>query len=755
MSKSMAMLRLRVVVLALPMLACAFVAFAAPETRSQLVRKGNQGDHAAALRQFEAKVRPLLEKHCIPCHGPSSAKAGLRLDSKEGYATPGIITPGNPKASLLIQRVLATTNQMPPSGHLASSEIDSLTQWVANGAVDPRQGKQHRSDSGKVPQLRARPFHLTPADRGWWAFQPVRQPKPGTSIDGLVRQRLAKSGLRMNPLATPRERIRRAYFDLLGIPPSPADVAAFEANPSAAAWEALIDRLLASPQFGERWGRHWLDIVRFAETNGYERDSPKPFAWRYRDWVIKSINDDKPYDRFIMEQLAGDELPDGGDEGLIATGYYRLHVWDDEPDSTLVAEYDDLDDIMVTTGAAFLGLTIGCARCHDHKYDPISQRDYYSLLAFFRGIDPYGQHKTGGGGRGTGRILAPLKSNPKDQALCVIENGMNPRDTYVLLRGDVQSPGIKVKPGIPELFVDQGNVALPAVPQASGRSSGLRTSLASWIANPRNPLTPRVMANRVWQHLFGMGIVPTSDDFGATGIRPSNGDLLDYITHRFLTNGRRIKPLIREIMNSRAYQQSSRADQQSANRIDPDNHLVWRQSLRRLEAEAIRDTLLSISGEINLKMYGPSVFPTLPPDVRDNGNPANAGWVDSPVDEQKRRSVYMVVKRALKVPFLESLDFANSTSPAGVRPVTTTAPQALMFLNDAFVHGRAAALADRIIRDAPSDGIGTLYQHVLQRKPTNAERLAMAKICRDTSRKEELVRCCRIMLNLNEVIYVD
>ena len=227
MSMSMAMLRLRVAVLALPMLACTFVAFAAPETRSQLVRKGNRGDHAAALRQFEAKVRPLLEKHCIPCHGPSSAKAGLRLDSNEGYATPGIITPGNPKASLLIQRVLSSTNQMPPSGHLTGSEIDSLTQWVANGAVDPRQGKQQRSDSGKVPQLRARPFHLTPADRGWWAFQPVRPPKPGTSIDGLVSQRLAKSGLRMSPLATPRERIRRATFDILGIPPSPADVAAF------------------------------------------------------------------------------------------------------------------------------------------------------------------------------------------------------------------------------------------------------------------------------------------------------------------------------------------------------------------------------------------------------------------------------------------------------------------------------------------------------------------------------------------------
>ena len=754
MSMSLAMMPLRAVGFVLPFIVCSIVAFAAHDDGQLAGTRGSRGDGVTALRQFESKVRPILEKHCIPCHGPTSAKAGLRLDTPQGYSTPGIVVAGKPAASLLVQRVKSSANPMPPVGNLSHAEIQSMESWVAAGAVDPR-GSKSGGALQLGPRLRARPFRITSADRGWWAFQPLKSQKAQKSIDSLIEEHLTKSGLRMSPPATPRERVRRAYFDLWGIPPSPADVAAFEANPSATAWAALIDRLLESPRFGERWGRHWLDIVRFAETNGYERDSPKPFAWRYRDWVIKSINDDKPYDRFVMEQLAGDELPDGGDDGLIATGYYRLHVWDDEPDSTLAAEYDDFDDIMVTTGAAFLGLTIGCARCHDHKFDPISQRDYYSLLAFFRGIDPYGQHKTGGGGRGTGKILTQLRGLPNEQVLCAQENGTRPRETFVLVRGDVNAPAEKVNPAVPELFSDTGNVPPPVTTPASRTSSGQRTSLAAWIASPRNPLTSRVMVNRAWQHLFGRGIVATPDDFGVTGLRPSNQNLLDYLAARFVSGGWKLKPLLREIMLSRAYQQRSQNDQPRAHRIDPDNQYFWRQSLRRLEAEAIRDSLLSISGELNFKMYGPSVFPTLPPDVRDNGNPANAGWVDSPLDEQKRRSVYLVVKRALKVPFLEALDFANSTSPAGVRPVTTTAPQALMFLNDAFVQGRAAALAERITREAPSDVIGTLYEHVLQRKPTNAERLAMAKICRDTSRKEELIRCCRIMLNLNEVIYVD
>ncbi|MFY8052645.1 MAG: DUF1549 domain-containing protein, partial [Armatimonadaceae bacterium] len=537
---SLAMMPLRAVGYVLPFIICSIVAFAAHDDGQLAGTRGSRGDGVAALRQFESKVRPILEKHCIPCHGPTSAKAGLRLDTPQGYSTPGIVVAGKPAASLLVQRVKSITNPMPPVGNLSHAEIQSMEAWIAAGAVDPR-GSKSMGALQPGPRLRARPFRITSADRGWWAFQPLKSQKDQKSIDSLIAERLTKSGLRMSPPATPRERVRRAYFDLWGIPPSPADVASFEANPSATAWAALIDRLLASPRFGERWGRHWLDIVRYAETNGYERDSPKPFAWRYRDWVIKTINDDKPYDRFVMEQLAGDELSDGGDDGLIATGYYRLHVWDDEPDSTLAAEFDDFDDIMVTTGAAFLGLTIGCARCHDHKYDPISQRDYYSLLAFFRGIDPYGLQKTGGGGRGTGKILAQLRGLPNEKVLCAQENGARPRETFVLVRGDVNAPAEKVIAAVPELFSDMGNVPPPVITPASRTSSGQRTALAAWIVSPRNPLTSRVMANRAWQHLFGRGIVATPDDFGVTGLRPSNQNLLDYLAARFVSGGWKLK----------------------------------------------------------------------------------------------------------------------------------------------------------------------------------------------------------------------
>jgi hypothetical protein len=283
---------------------------------------------------------------------------------------------------------------------------------AANGETPSSQ------DAG--PRLRKRDFEITDEDRAWWSFQPLRRPavpklkrraNVANDIDAFILSRLETKRLGFSPQASKRERIRRAYFDLIGLPPPPDAVEAFVRDKSPDAWEKLIDDLLKRPQYGERWARHWLDLVRYAESNGYERDGAKPNAWRYRDYVIKSLNDDKPYDRFIIEQLAGDELEgDFNPDAIVATGFYRLHVWDDEPDSTLAAEFDDLDDIMVTTSAAFLGVTMGCARCHDHKFDPFNQADYYQMLAFMRNINPYGLHKTGGGGRGTGRITRPLAS---------------------------------------------------------------------------------------------------------------------------------------------------------------------------------------------------------------------------------------------------------------------------------------------------------------------------------------------------------
>jgi hypothetical protein len=680
-----------------------------------------------------------------------------------------------------------------------------------------------------APKLRSGKFTLSESDRGYWAFQPVqRPPVPSVPnlqslnpVDAFVLARLKEKKLTMNPPATARELVRRAYFDLLGLPPTPEEVAAFEKNPTDAAWEKLIDRLLASPHYGERWGRHWLDLVRYAESNGYERDGEKPNAWRYRDYVIESFNSDKPYDRFIREQLAGDEIADeqlvdaaGSKEwrdAIIATGFYRLHVWDDEPDSTVKAEFDDLDDIMVTTGTAFLGLTIGCARCHDHKFDPISQVDYYSMLSFMRSIDGYGLQHTGGGGRGTGKIQRLLATKaelekwegekrrrvkeveqrlaevsdaevkkieaelkqardaapPFDHALAVAENGPKPKATQVLARGDAFSPKAEVSPAFPAVI----GLPSPAFMDrpAGAKTTGRRRVLADWIASPKNPLTARVMVNRIWQKHFGVGIVPTPDDFGLTGLRPTNLPLLDYLASEFVAGGWSVKRMHKLVMTSRAYRISSRADNWQALVADEANTLLWRQNLRRVEAEVVRDTILAASGTLNLKRGGPSVFPTLPKEVHGTQDSAGKGWSDSPADEQNRRSVYLVVKRALKVPLLECLDFANSASPVGTRPNTTTAPQALMLLNDSFVQTQAAALAARITREAgerEEKQVERAFQIVLQRAPTKSELRAALSLLADQRRRAIVEKTpeadraalnsfCRGLLNVNEMIYVD
>jgi len=663
------------------------------------------------------------------------------------------------------------------------------------------------------PRLRSGKFTISDEDRAYWAFQPVRAPSiPATGdahpVDALLAAKLLEKGLKRSESATPRELVRRAFFDLWGLPPAPEDVAAFAAEPTDEAWAKLIDRLLTSPHYGERWARHWLDLVRYAESNGYERDGDKPSAWRYRDYVIQAFNRDKPYDQFIREQLAGDEMaesmPPASEEwkdAIIATGYFRLHVWDDEPDSTVVAEYDDLDDIMVTTGATFMGLTLGCARCHHHKFDPLSQTDYYSLLSFLRSIDPYGLHKTGGFSRGTGKItralVAPeeiarwekekqqrmsaaetalagaadpaakaaaegkLKSireemPPFDTALCIAENGPQPVATHLLARGDAQSPREEVALAFPEVFDQPTPTVSPR--SAGSASTGRRTVLADWIASPAHPLTARVMVNRIWQRHFHVGIVSTPDDFGHTGLPPSNQPLLDFLAAEFVKQGWSVKQMHRLIMTSRAYRMSSRTQDPRAVVVDQDNESLWRQNAHRVDAEVVRDSMLKASGLLNPKAGGPSVYPKLPPEVHSTQDAAGKGWKDSPVEEQNRRSIYLVVKRALKIPLLESLDFANCTSPVGLRPNTTTAPQALMLLNDAFVHQQAAALAARLRREAgdkPESQIQHAFQLVLQRLPQEKELQAAQQLILAQPDNTGLESFCRGVLNLNESIYVD
>jgi hypothetical protein len=778
--------------------------------------------------KFAQAIQPILAQYCLACHSTAKHKGDLDLEQFKSFDD----VARQPKVwrrvfEQIVDGEMPPREKPQPNPAKRAALQDWLTQLMAHSAAS-------RSVAGSTvagPKLRSGKFSISDADRHYWAFQPVERPVPPrvsrpagikNSIDAFVLARLERKKLSMNPPATPRELVRRASFDLLGLPPTPEEVAAFEKNPTDAGWEKLLDRLLASPHYGERWGRHWLDLVRYAESNGYERDGEKPNAWRYRDYVIESFNRDKPYDRFIREQLAGDEIADeqlvdaaGSKEwrdAIIATGFYRLHVWDDEPDSTVKAEFDDLDDVMVTTGTAFLGLTIGCARCHDHKFDPISQVDYYSMLSFMRSIDGYGLQHTGGGGRGTGkiqrllatkaelekwegekrqrvkqveqrladasdveakkRIEAELKqareaAPPFDYALAVAENGPRPKATQVLARGDAFSPKAEVSPAFPAVL----GLPVPASMDrsADAKTTGRRRVLADWITSRQNPLTARVMVNRLWQKHFGVGIVPTPDDFGQTGERPTNQELLDYLASEFITSGWSVKRMHKLIMTSRAYRMSSRADNRRALSEDEANTLLWRQNLRRVEAEVVRDTMLVASGTLNLKRGGPSVFPTLPKEVHGTQDSAGKGWSDSPVEEQNRRSVYLVVKRALKVPLLECLDFANSASPVGVRPNTTTAPQALMLLNDSFVQTQAAALAARITREAgerEEKQITRAFQLVLQRAPTKSELKASLSLLADQRQRATaegapepsrvaLNSFCCGLLNLNEMIYVD
>ena len=685
--------------------------------------------------------------------------------------------------------------------------------------------------SASPPPLRSGEFQLSDTDRSWWAFQPIRSAAPPTlrkktptpqPIDAFTRSALEAQGLSHNLPATRRQQIRRAYFDVIGLPPSREVVVAFEQDRSPLAWEHVVDSLLGSPHYGERWGRHWLDLVRFAESNGYERDGAKPYAWRYRDYVIRSLNADKPYDEFIREQIAGDEMAEdllkqgrtsdaAWKEALIATGVYRLHVWDDEPDNTLAAEYDDLDDVLVTTSTAFLGVTLGCARCHDHKYDPFSQSDYYSFLSFFRNIEPYGQHHTGGGGRGTGGITKPLalpseivrwdqekaarvrdlekqmtSSTPQgkkaleealqkakdtpppyDVALTVSESGGVVKPTHVLIRGRFDSPGQQVHPAFPVIFRHEPSSmsSQPAVTLSSGR----RRQLAEWIASPSNPLTARVIANRVWQHYFGVGLVRTPDDFGRTGEAPTHPQLLDYLASRLVLQGWRLKALHREILLSETYRMSTDVRAGKALQRDEGNQWLWRQNLRRVESEVIRDSFLAISGQLNTKAGGPSVFSSLPKEVHGTQDSVGKGWGESSESEQNRRSVYLFVKRALKLPLLEAFDFANCTSPTGMRSITTIAPQALMALNDEFSQQQATAFAHRVQRQGgtqPTDWIRHAFGLSLQRSPTATEsRQSLGFLSDQTNRARAagqqdpefvaLRSFCLSLLNLNETIYAD
>jgi hypothetical protein len=1085
---------------------------------------------AEGLAFFEKDVLPILQANCLECHGAKKPKGGLRLTSRERLLKGGDLGPALDEAKpeesrLLLAIIYKDKPQMPPSGKLPQKDIDTLTRWVKMGAPWTPGGTETivkaDPEGGKV----------TPESRNYWCYRPLKRPEPPavkdndwvkSPIDAFILARLEAKGLTPNPPADRVALIRRATYDLTGLPPTPEEVDAFVKDKSPDAYEKLLDRLLASPQYGEKWGRHWLDLVRYAETHGYERDSPKPFAWRYRDYVIDSFNQDKAYNVFLCEQLAGDELDKVTPETLIATGYYRLGIWDDEPADPALARYDVLDGVVSTTAQVVLGMTVGCARCHDHKRDPIPQKDYYRLLAFFRDVTDMNvkntrkvlgpadrreaervarereqreaelrqkiyeleqqftlalaekkgiqtgrpsspdlvdlsyrfyrdtweklpdfdalKHETAGraadgyfslapasrqeaigmvfegklkvpekgdyvfhirssegvrlivdgkavfdkpgrgrhsgeakaalaagllpvrleyfnsyekpelsvswsgpgfdrrslsaegervlaadsreqgqtwsytfakpgddwfkpgfkdsewsngpggfGTRGTPGAVVRTKWNSQDvwlrrsfrleevpsllaldlhhddevevylngtrvyaadgflvkyvrvplgpeaakalrkgdnllavhchqttggqyidvglvqggaadlgelfrkyggevlgaeptrryfaltarldesrkapppevglEVMCVEERGR--AETTVLIRGNPGSPGDKVEPGFPEVLVESPKKIVQRDPSAP--TSGKRRALAEWLTDEGNPLTARVMANRLWLYHFGRGIVPTANDFGKLGEQPTHPELLDWLATEFMRGGWKIKRMHKLIMTSNAYLMSAKADEKGL-KLDPANMLFWRFNMRRLAAEEVRDSILSVSGKLNLKAGGPSVYPPIPREVLAGQSMPGQGWGKSTPEEASRRSVYVHVKRSLLVPILSVHDEADTDSSCPVRYTTIVPTQALGMLNGQFTNEQAGALAERLQREAPDDLAAQVRRAIrltTARAPAEEEVKKDVAFIKEMQTKEKLrafealKQYCLLALNANEFIYLD
>ena len=764
---------------------------------------------------FTNDVQPILRARCHACHGHAQQMSGLRLDSRDaalkgGYAGASV-KPGDSASSTLIHRVAALPGlvAMPPAGkRLTPEEIAILRAWIDQGAKWP--------DTLPMAAAVPRSSH--------WAFQPIRRPEspPGRNpIDYFIEVRLAKEGVAPSPEADRNTLLRRISLDMIGLPPTPSDIAVFLADTRPDAWERLVDRLLDSPHYGEKWARHWLDLARYADSDGYEKDWVRPHAWRYRHWVIEALNHDMPFDRFTIAQLAGDLLPSPSVEDLVATGFHRQTLTNREGGvDNAQFRFENTVDRVNSVGAVWLGLTTGCTQCHDHKYDPITQRDFYQLFAFFDNLEeldidaplpgeagPYLRTRSeylrkrqelleqyrvpelqpawekemldaaahpgkrtdwdlawdcllklteGGDGEKIMRkppaerserdriVLADhfvrnyhfavgkkkydeLKFGELDkklrelydsypqlsQAMVVAESGPAPQ-SYLRVRGDYKSLGIPVEPATPAI--------LPPL-QPNGRRPN-RLDLADWIVAPENPLTPRVVVNRIWQEFFGAGIVKTSEDFGTQGDRPSHPELLDWLASEFRASGWRMKHIQRLIVTSAAYRRDSggRSDLEAK---DPENRLLARQSRLRLPAELIRDTALAAAGLLDTRVGGRSVRPPQPKGVAELGYGAGVKWVESEGPDRYRRGLYIHFQRTTPYPLLANFDAPKSTASACRRFRSNTSLQALNLLNDPVFLDAARALAWRTAREAPADFAGRLdhaYKLTLARSATAGER---------------------------------
>lgn len=801
---------------------------------------------------FEEKVLPILEQNCLKCHSGESPKGELSLVSRASILEGGESGPAvdfeDLASSYIVDAINYDSWEMPPTGKMSPDQIKVLTEWVDMKLPWP-------ADLHEIEfEAEAGPPQVNEETKAFWSFQPVEKPAvpaveqktwPKNAIDHFILHRLESAGLTPSEPAEPRQLLRRAHYDLIGLPPPPELVEKFAADPTPEHFGTIIDELLDSPHYGEQWARHWLDLVRYAETNSYERDGAKPYVWRYRDYVIRSFNSDKPYDQFVTEQLAGDELDQVTADTMIATGYYRLGRWDDEPADPALAFYDDIDDIVTTTGQTFLGLTINCARCHDHKIDPIPQADYYKMVAFFRNLKRYGvrsgdsvadasiayidqpaddgkyeaelakfEKQTGDiqntltklenkirddlndvekqefqyemnrvpilskregtllterevkqYERQTERLRNLQRNRPKAlaQALVIKEDVSQLKPTFILTRGSPQAPAEEVQPAFPSVLSPPDAIVPEAIEEGAA-TSGRRRVLADWIVDPQNPLTSRVMVNRLWQFHFGRGIVRSSSDFGFQGVAPTHPQLLDWLASEFVARGWSVKKMHKLIMMSAAYQQAS-LPRTSALDKDPTNELFWRFDMRRLTAEEIRDSILWVTNELNAdKMFGPSIYTDIPDAVKAGQSRPGSGWGKSSPEDENRRSIYIHAKRSLPDPLLEAFDMADMDLSCPVRFVTTQPTQALGMLNSEFIGKRAKALADYLQDQAPKSTeakVALAIRRVTQRVASEEEVAKGVELIgalaeqEDVDEAQALEYFCLVALNLNEFLYLD
>ncbi|MFN0107522.1 MAG: DUF1553 domain-containing protein [Blastocatellia bacterium] len=841
--------------------------------------------------ELSQQAYSVLRQNCFGCHGAAKASE-LDLRTAEGVLAGGengkVIVPGDAQASRLFQFVTHQEKPtMPPGKKLSDADIETLRKWIAAGASF-ESFTTVVAETTKAEKLPQRPF--TAAERSFWAFQaPQRTTPPRAAlaswnrnppnpIDAFLFAAMKAKGLKPSPKADRRTLMRRAYLDVTGLPPAPEVVEAFVNDKAPDAYEKLIDRLLASPHYGERWARHWLDLVRYADSGGFEFDVDRPDGWRYRDYVVKSFNNDKPYDQFVKEQLAGDEhltenqnaknttnstnstnsqsatnAQDATDAqaAMIATGFLRLG-----PEGGGGGErgrQDALDDIITTTSLTFMGLTVGCARCHDHKFDPIRQQDFYRIQAVFAPTRPVNHplvapdvvaahraetqrieaqqrpfkkakdeleapylkilveeavsrlpeymqiawrtpedKRTPGQRLNVQQIKKTLeddtlsqkltekdivermsaddkqkhqalitqiktldrqKPKPYPTARAIGEMGKQPAPTYFLLRGDFNSKGPAVSPGVLSVVSEY---EFPA-PPANAKSSWRRHGLAEWLTSKQNPLTARVMVNRLWQHHFGEGLVRTPSNFGKMGELPSHPALLDWLALEFMEpkvgKSWSIKQMHRLMLMSQAYQMAS--DDIAANiALDPENRLFWRMPRVRLEAEIIRDAMLAVAGNLNRTLGGPCVYPYIDPKLFQSSTKRT--WPGKPDDDPAtwRRSLYVYSKRSIRYPLFETFDQPNLINSCERRNRSTIAPQALLLMNNNFVLFEAQKFAERLRTEAGEDvqkQIERGYQLALSRAPSEFERAKTVAFVQGTP--NGLAEFCQALFNLNEFVY--